>query len=63
LIARPPESFLLFSRPTPSAADLGFVDARAPVVAAAVDGQDFEIRQSPTLLSSSRAGGTTGAGR
>ncbi|RHZ56209.1 S-adenosylmethionine-dependent methyltransferase [Aspergillus thermomutatus] len=54
------ESFLLFSRDIPSA-NLGFVDSRATTVEVAVHGQDYSISQSPTLLSSSRAGGTTGA--
>lgn len=56
------ESFLLFSQDIPST-NLGFVDPRAPVVDVTVRDRDYEIQQSPTLLSSSRAGGTTGAGR
>ncbi|GIJ98716.1 hypothetical protein Aspvir_000836 [Aspergillus viridinutans] len=54
------ESFLLFSRDIPSA-NLGFVDSRATTVDVTIHGQDYSISQSPTLLSSSRAGGTTGA--
>ncbi|KAF4268603.1 hypothetical protein KXW39_009280 [Aspergillus fumigatus] len=54
------ESFLLFARDIPSA-NLGFVDSRAPTVDVTIHGQDYSISQSPTLLSSSRAGGTTGA--
>ncbi|KAL1967025.1 hypothetical protein VTN77DRAFT_3549 [Rasamsonia byssochlamydoides] len=54
------ESFLLFSRDIPSA-NLGFVDARTATVDLTIHGQDFSIHQSPTLLSSARAGGTTGA--
>ncbi|KAL1982701.1 hypothetical protein VTN96DRAFT_952 [Rasamsonia emersonii] len=54
------ESFLLFSRDIPSA-NLGFVDSRTATVELTIHGQDFSIHQSPTLLSSARAGGTTGA--
>ncbi|KAF7174833.1 hypothetical protein CNMCM7691_003519 [Aspergillus felis] len=54
------ESFLLFSRDIPSA-NLGFVDSRATTVDVTIHGQDYAISQSPTILSSSRAGGTTGA--
>ncbi|KAL5365127.1 hypothetical protein BJX96DRAFT_168846 [Aspergillus floccosus] len=54
------ESFLLFAQDIPSA-NLGFVDSRATTVDVAIHGQDYTIHQSPTLLSSSRAGGTTGA--
>jgi hypothetical protein len=55
------ESFLLFTRDIPSA-NLGFVDARASVVDVTLHGQELAIHQSPTLLSSRREGGTTGAG-
>ncbi|GES57944.1 putative methyltransferase [Aspergillus terreus] len=54
------ESFLLFAQDIPSA-NLGFVDSRATTLDVAIHGQDYTIHQSPTLLSSSRAGGTTGA--
>ncbi|KAF9886669.1 hypothetical protein FE257_011183 [Aspergillus nanangensis] len=54
------EAFLLFAQDIPSA-NLGFVDARASTVDISIHGQDYTIHQSPTLLSSSRAGGTTGA--
>ncbi|PWY74571.1 hypothetical protein BO94DRAFT_500072 [Aspergillus sclerotioniger CBS 115572] len=54
------ESFLLFSQDIPSA-NLGFVDSRATTIDITIHDQDFTIHQSPTLLSSSRAGGTTGA--
>ncbi|OXV09224.1 hypothetical protein Egran_03012 [Elaphomyces granulatus] len=54
------ESFILFSRNIPSA-NLGFVDSRSTTVDVTIHGRDFSIRQSPTLLSSTRAGGTTGA--
>ncbi|CRG91425.1 hypothetical protein PISL3812_08473 [Talaromyces islandicus] len=54
------ESFLLFTRDIPSA-NLGFVDARASVVDVTLHGQELAIHQSPTLLSSRREGGTTGA--
>lgn len=54
------ETFLLFSRQFPSQ-DLGFVDAKATSLEMDVCGRDLNIRQSPTLLSSNREGGTTGA--
>ncbi|PYH89639.1 hypothetical protein BO71DRAFT_487759 [Aspergillus ellipticus CBS 707.79] len=54
------ESFLLFSQDIPSA-NLGFVDSRATTIDLTIHDTDYTIHQSPTLLSSSRAGGTTGA--
>ncbi|KAK6202156.1 Ribosomal protein lysine methyltransferase [Pestalotiopsis sp. IQ-011] len=54
------ETFLLFSRDIPSQ-NLGFVDARATKLELTVAGRDYVIHQSPTVLSSNRAGGTTGA--
>lgn len=54
------ESFLLFSQQIPSQ-DLGFVDAKATSLEITVSGRDLTIRQSPTLLSSNREEGTTGA--
>lgn len=42
--------------------DLGFVDPRAAVLEVPVRGRDYTIHQSPSVLASSRAGGTTGAG-
>ncbi|KAJ4149804.1 Ribosomal protein lysine methyltransferase [Fusarium falciforme] len=56
------ETFLLYSQPIPSL-DLGFIDPRAASVDVSVAGHDFTIHQSPAVLSSSRAGGTTGAAR
>jgi hypothetical protein len=38
------------------------VDSRAATVDVTIHGLDFVIHQSPSLLSSTRAGGTTGAG-
>jgi hypothetical protein len=55
------ESFLLFSQTIPSQ-DLGFVDAKATTLELSVGGRDLTIHQSPTVLSSNRDGGTTGAG-
>jgi hypothetical protein len=57
------ETFLLFSRDIPSQ-NLGFVDssASASTLDITVAGKDLTIHQSPTLLTSNRAGGTTGAG-
>ncbi|KAM0328109.1 hypothetical protein ACHAQA_005512 [Verticillium albo-atrum] len=55
------ETFALFSAPIPSA-NLGFIDPRAAELDIALPpNRDFTIHQSPTLLASSRAGGTTGA--
>ncbi|KAL2834284.1 hypothetical protein BDW59DRAFT_137642 [Aspergillus cavernicola] len=54
------ESFLLFSQDIPSS-NLGFVNSRATTLDITIHDQDYTIHQSPTLLSSSRAGGTTGA--
>ncbi|KAF4452783.1 Diaminohydroxyphosphoribosylamino-pyrimidine deaminase [Fusarium austroafricanum] len=54
------ETFMLYSQPIPSM-NLGFIDARAASVDVSVADRDYTIHQSPTVLSSSRAGGTTGA--
>ncbi|KAK2800277.1 hypothetical protein FQN51_006185 [Onygenales sp. PD_10] len=54
------EAFSLFSQELPSQ-NLGFIDSRSATLDLTVHGRDFEIRQSPTILSSTRAGGTTGA--
>ncbi|RGP65011.1 diaminohydroxyphosphoribosylamino-pyrimidine deaminase [Fusarium longipes] len=54
------ETFYLYAQPIPSM-DLGFVDAHASSVDVSVGDRDFTIYQSPTVLSSTRAGGTTGA--
>ncbi|KAK7415318.1 Ribosomal protein lysine methyltransferase [Neonectria punicea] len=54
------ETFLLYAQPIPSL-DLGFIDPRASAVDVCVAGRDFTIHQSPSVLSSNRAGGTTGA--
>ncbi|OCL13560.1 hypothetical protein AOQ84DRAFT_310376 [Glonium stellatum] len=54
------EAFLIFSQSIPSQS-LGFVDAKEPLLDITVAGRDFSIHQSPTLLSSNRKEGTTGA--
>ena len=54
------ETFTLFSQSLPSN-NLGFVDPKAPQLQLTVAGRDYTIRQSPTVLSSNRAGGTTGS--
>jgi hypothetical protein len=51
---------MLYSQPIPSMS-LGFVDAHASSVDVSVGDRDYTIYQSPTVLSSSRSGGTTGA--
>ncbi|KAI4218429.1 MAG: hypothetical protein LQ349_008721, partial [Xanthoria aureola] len=53
-------TFILFSQSLPSQ-DLGFVDPKATVLHLEIAGRDLTITQSPTLLSSNREGGTTGA--
>lgn len=54
------ETFLLFSL-AKSSQDLGIVDAKATTLDISVCGRDLKLRQSPTLLSSDREEGTTGA--
>ncbi|MCJ1416428.1 hypothetical protein MMC32_002764 [Xylographa parallela] len=54
------ESFLLFSQTLPSQ-NLGFVDAKATSIDLTVAGRDITVQQSPTVLSSNRSEGTTGA--
>ncbi|CAG9998066.1 unnamed protein product, partial [Clonostachys byssicola] len=54
------ETFLLFSQEIPSQ-NLGFIDPTASSVDVVVHDREYTIHQSPTVLSSSRAGGTTGA--
>lgn len=54
------ETFLVYSEPRPSH-DLGFVDAKATELTFQIADRDIIIRQSPGLLTSNRAGGTTGA--
>ncbi|KAB5571946.1 hypothetical protein GE09DRAFT_1170326 [Coniochaeta sp. 2T2.1] len=54
------ETFDLFSQNLPSL-NLGFVDTKSSVIDITVAGHDLTIHQSPAILSSNRAGGTTGA--
>ncbi|CAK4032714.1 Hypothetical predicted protein [Lecanosticta acicola] len=54
------ETYDVFSQPRPSQ-DLGMVDARAESLDLTIAGRDFEVKQSPGVLQSSRGGGTTGA--
>lgn len=54
------ETFLLFSQQLPSQ-DLGFVDAKATSLEVTVGRRELNIQQSPSILSSNREGGTTGA--
>ncbi|KAJ5214212.1 hypothetical protein N7449_001381 [Penicillium cf. viridicatum] len=54
------ESFLLFAQDIPSN-NLGMLNPRAPSVEISINGNEYTIHQSPSLLSSHRAGGTTGA--
>ncbi|KAJ5327895.1 hypothetical protein N7452_008285 [Penicillium brevicompactum] len=55
------EAFLLFAQDVPSN-NLGMIDPRAPSVEISINDKEYTIHQSPSLLSSHRAGGTTGAG-
>jgi len=54
------EAFLLFSQSILSQ-NLGFVDPKATILELAIGDRDLTIHQSPTILSSNRGGGTTGA--
>ncbi|KAG9770814.1 hypothetical protein KCU88_g6520, partial [Aureobasidium melanogenum] len=54
------ETFLLYTQDIPSN-NLGMVDAKAETVEIEIGGHDYVLRQSPGLLTSNRAGGTTGA--
>ncbi|KAL6860260.1 Calcium-binding protein NCS-1 [Amphichorda felina] len=55
------KTFILFARPI-GANNLGFIEPKSHTVDVTVAGRDLTIHQSPGVLSSSRAGGTTGAG-
>ncbi|KAG8168042.1 hypothetical protein KVR01_003731 [Diaporthe batatas] len=55
------EAFLLFSQSIPSNNELGIVDPKSSTVELTVNGRDLTVTQSPSVLSSNRAGGTTGA--
>ncbi|CAM1511268.1 Fc.00g087810.m01.CDS01 [Cosmosporella sp. VM-42] len=54
------ETFLLYSQDFPSQ-NLGFVAPKSSSIEVEVGGRDYTIYQSPTVLSSKRKGGTTGA--
>ena len=56
------DGFLLFSQPLHSP-DLGMIDPKTAILDITVAGRDFCIQQSPAVLTSHRAGGTTGAGK
>ncbi|CAG7934722.1 unnamed protein product [Penicillium nalgiovense] len=56
------ESFLLFAQDIPSN-NLGMLNPRAPSVEISINGNEYTVHQSPSLLSSHRVGGTTGAGK
>lgn len=62
LFAPPVEAFLLFSQSIPSHNELGIIDPKASTLELTVNGRDLTVTQSPSVLSSNRAGGTTGAG-
>jgi hypothetical protein len=55
------EAFLLFAQDVASN-NLGMIDSRAPSIELSINDNEYTIHQSPSLLSSHRAGGTTGAG-
>ncbi|KHJ34479.1 putative s-adenosyl-l-methionine-dependent methyltransferase [Erysiphe necator] len=54
------EVFSLFCHNLPSQS-LGFIDKSATLLEVTIGNHDFLIHQSPTILSSDRGGGTTGA--
>ncbi|KAF2171643.1 hypothetical protein M409DRAFT_50314 [Zasmidium cellare ATCC 36951] len=54
------ETFDLFSQTLPSH-DLGMIDGKADTIELTIAGHDFGVKQSPGVLQSNRAGGTTGA--
>ncbi|KAK2022698.1 hypothetical protein LX32DRAFT_732641 [Colletotrichum zoysiae] len=54
------ETFFLFSHDFRSS-NLGMIDPKAAELSLTIAGRDFTIHQSPAILSSTRAGGTTGA--
>lgn len=54
------DAFFVFSAPAPSHS-LGIVDSKAPSLEVTVAGRDLTIAQSPGLLTSNRALGSTGA--
>ncbi|PSR79332.1 hypothetical protein BD289DRAFT_375628, partial [Coniella lustricola] len=54
------EAFLLFAQSFPSQ-NLGFIDSKASSLDISINGRDLTITQSPAILSSNRANGTTGA--
>ncbi|KAK3955402.1 hypothetical protein QBC32DRAFT_229882 [Pseudoneurospora amorphoporcata] len=54
------ETYDLYAQDLPSS-DLGIIDPKTAVLQLTVAGQDLTIHQSPGILSSARAGGTTGA--
>lgn len=56
------EAFLIFSQSIPSH-NLGFVDSKAARLDLTIADRELSIVQSPTILSSNRGGGTTGAGK
>nr|POE87965.1 hypothetical protein CFP56_11194 [Quercus suber] len=55
-----PETYALFSQPA-ALPDLGMLDPSAATLDLHIGGRDFCVTQSPGLLQSARAGGTTGA--
>ncbi|TQS31465.1 hypothetical protein Golomagni_08252, partial [Golovinomyces magnicellulatus] len=54
------ETFLLYTQPIPSQ-NLGFIDRESRTVEVTVGDKEYTIHQSPSVLSSDRKGGTTGA--
>jgi hypothetical protein len=54
------ETYDLFAQDLPSHS-LGFIDPKAPTLELTIAGRDLTIHQSPGVLASNRAGGTTGA--
>ncbi|KAJ4407645.1 Ribosomal protein lysine methyltransferase [Neurospora sp. IMI 360204] len=55
------ETYDLYAQDLPSS-DLGIIDPKTTELQLTVAGRELTIHQSPGILSSARAGGTTGAG-
>ncbi|KAK5660411.1 hypothetical protein OQA88_12954 [Cercophora sp. LCS_1] len=60
LLGDPIQTYELFAQDLPSHS-LGFIDPKATTLDLTIGGVDLTIHQSPGVLSSNRAGGTTGA--
>ncbi|KAK3353153.1 hypothetical protein B0T25DRAFT_203255 [Lasiosphaeria hispida] len=55
------ETYDLFSKNVPSHLALGYIDPKSTILELTIGDRDLTIHQSPGILESNRAGGTTGA--